>query len=989
MRLRLFILLATLGIFCASAKDEPGFVLRGSVLRADSASRAPLDSVYISLSAVNDTAAVRFKMLQGDDATKTNAKDGNFRAMVYAPPGKYILTLDREGFEPTVKEVERKFKDQTAVWVGAISMNPQRHKMLNEVEVVQTAIKVVMKGDTIVYNADAFNLADGSMLNALVKQLPGAELTPDGRIKVNGRFVSSLLLNGKDFFQDDPAVALENLPAYAVKNVKVYDKAGDDDYLTQASQKLDRDESTENLVMDVVLKKEYSTSWMASVEAGYGTADRWLGKAFGLGFTDKFRLTAFVNANNIMDYTTATTDGDWQTSWGTSGEMNLQMGGIEYLYDDSKRWKINGSVTHSHEDILQKDQTASTSYYSTGNIYARASSHETSNRQHFRTNHTVQYKGDDVFLTIRPKIDWYTMDDLESQLSASFNAKPEETTRTEALDSVFRYKISEKYNDILLFRLKELTHSYTSTFTAQLGISARIRTPKMRGSLTLGLDGEYVDNPGRSRQAYLQNYGGANLNLTEPIRTDRFNRAPRSRYNFTPSIGYTQKWTRLSEVHSDELNFRANVNYKQSHNTNPYEIFESALLPDETDPSMALQKPEDAIKLLTNSRRSLSHENELSALVGLSLSREPVAPSDSGFNAAYSLNISLEDRLHREHLDYTNEADFHQSLRRTRNYLRPTFDFSVRSANKVRNLNFSFSYSTYTSAPSLSGFLDVPNTDNPLIITLKDPKGLKDMRSNYFRLHFMRYGRGQGREYTYAYISYVLQQNALGGYTVFNPETGVSRNKTINVNGNYNLYGWGAHSFSFGARKAWSLGADVNFHSRHDVGYYIASIDPDAEPIHTATDWLSLGGELNGGYTFKNGSHLQFRVGTNWDHSQSDRADTRAINAMSYRFVVDAQVEMPWDMEFTTEFGVELNRGRETTAANRTNIPWNATLTKSILKGDLTFKLTARDILNRNPSHYAYSSALRYTETWNNRIPRYVMLSAIYRFRSLAKKSSK
>ncbi len=988
MRLRLFVIFAIFGLLSATAKEAQGFILRGSIVRSDSTTRTPLDSVSISLSALNDTATVRFKMLEGDDSEKTNAANGNFRAMVYAAPGKYLLTLDREGFEPVIKEVERKFKDQTTVWIGSVSMHPIRHKELQELEVVQTAIKVVLKGDTIVYNADAFNLAEGSMLNALVKQLPGAELTSDGRIKVNGRFVSSLMLNGKDFFKDDPTVALENLPAYAVKNVKVYDKAGDDDYLTQASQKLDRNENDENLVMDIVLKKEYSTSWMASVEGGYGTADRWIGKAFGLGFTDKFRLTAFVNTNNLQDYTTANTDGNWENQMGTSGEMDLQNGGIEYLYDDSKRWRINGNATYSHEDILRTSQSASTNYYSTGNLYSRNSIRNRSDRQCFQTNHNIQYKADDVFLTIQPRIDWYTMDDHETNLSATFNEKPDETTRTEALDSVFRYRISERYNDILLSRLKQLSHSFSNTFKAQIYTSARIRTKKMRGSLSVSLEGEYINNPSRGRNAYLQNYGGANLNQSDPIRTDRYNTSPRSSYDFMPTVSYNQKWTRLSEVYSDELSFNASASYNQTHNDNPYDIFESALRPDETDPTMSLQKPADAIKMLMNSRRSISHQNDASASVNLSLSREPVAPSDSGFNPSYQLSISLQDQVHHEYLDYSNADDFHQSLRRTTNNFRPSFYFLLRSSNNKRNMTFRINYSTYTSAPSLSGFLDVPNTDNPMYINVKSPNGLKDMRTNNFSMNFMRYGRGEGRSFSYAYIGYYLKHNVLGSYTVFNPETGVTRNKTINVNGNYNIYSYATHESSVGPRKAWTLGASIVFNNYHNVGYYIASTDPEAKAIHTASDWNSLGSDIYVGYTFKNGSNIQLRPGIEWDHSQSDRADVKAVNIINYHVEIDAQIELPWQMQFTTQFGVGFNSGHEAEAANRTDIPWDATLSKSILKGDLTFKLTAHDILNLQPSHTANSDALSYTETWRNRLPRYVMLSVIYRFRSLAKKAS-
>lgn len=86
-----------------------------------------------------------------------------------------------------------------------------------------------MKKDTVVFNADAFQLAEGSMLDQLVARLPGVELRGNGQIYVNGRFVSSLLLNGEDFFKGDPSIALQNLPAYTVNQIKVYEKQSDRD----------------------------------------------------------------------------------------------------------------------------------------------------------------------------------------------------------------------------------------------------------------------------------------------------------------------------------------------------------------------------------------------------------------------------------------------------------------------------------------------------------------------------------------------------------------------------------------------------------------------------------------------------------------------------------------------------------------------------------------------------------------------------------------
>ena len=88
----------------------------------------------------------------------------------------------------------------------------RRDVELGAAEVRASKIRMVVKGDTLIYNADAFQLAEGSMLDGLIKLLPGFQLR-DGQITVNGQYVSSLLVNGEDSFRGDPRVALENLPA--------------------------------------------------------------------------------------------------------------------------------------------------------------------------------------------------------------------------------------------------------------------------------------------------------------------------------------------------------------------------------------------------------------------------------------------------------------------------------------------------------------------------------------------------------------------------------------------------------------------------------------------------------------------------------------------------------------------------------------------------------------------------------------------------------
>ncbi|MDE7118102.1 MAG: hypothetical protein K2O61_05620, partial [Bacteroidaceae bacterium] len=171
-------------------------------------------------------------------------------------------------------------------------------RLLDDMEVTATKVKMFYRGDTIVYNADAFNVANGSMLSALIRQMPGTELRRNGEIFVNGRKVDNLLLNGKDFFRGNNKLMLENLPYYTVKEIKVYEQ------MPEKAVVLHDDKAEKDFVMDVNLKKEYSTGYMANVEVGAGTEDAYLARLFGLCFTDgsRFAVVGGMNNLNMGDY---------------------------------------------------------------------------------------------------------------------------------------------------------------------------------------------------------------------------------------------------------------------------------------------------------------------------------------------------------------------------------------------------------------------------------------------------------------------------------------------------------------------------------------------------------------------------------------------------------------------------------------------------------------------------------------------------------------
>ena len=285
-------------------------------------------------------------------------------------PGEYILRYELTGYSTLFQKVKipaRELGQRVRRWsAGNVYLLPPTVK-LGEAKVQASKILMVMKGDTLVYNADVLRMAAGTMLENLISELPGVQLDPHGQIFVNGRKVESLLLNGKDFFRGDPLVALQNLPSYMVDKVKVYDKAGDDAYLKKMG-------GSSEYVMDVHLKKQYSIGWIGNIEAGYGTEDRYLARALGIRFSDHSRISVFGNLNNLNDTRIPGSNGTWTTgNEVTSGLQTLRSGGLDLLIDGSEdRGELLTSLKARREDTDTRSVTTRTNYYASGDTYSRS-----------------------------------------------------------------------------------------------------------------------------------------------------------------------------------------------------------------------------------------------------------------------------------------------------------------------------------------------------------------------------------------------------------------------------------------------------------------------------------------------------------------------------------------------------------------------------------------------------------------------------------------
>lgn len=317
------------------AQKSRTIVLFGKV--ADSFTNMAVPDAKVTLMAPDSTVL---------DSTQVMVLDteNGFQESIYGFPNtpaknaSYIIKVEQANYETTymnynLKNIGRNIR----LDLPTITMKRKiaREHTLGEVDVTATKVKVVHRGDTLVFNADAFNVAEGSMLDGLIRQMPGVELKRDGEILVNGKKIDYMLLNGKDFYRGNNRLMLENLPYYMVQNVKVYNRA------TDRAAYAGLDTEKKDFVMDVDLKRQYRQGYMANAEAGGGTDDTWLGRLFGLRFTDHSRLSLIGNANNVnAEYNIDNQGydrGDGDDRDGRDTRKTIAAG----LQIDSKKWSDN------------------------------------------------------------------------------------------------------------------------------------------------------------------------------------------------------------------------------------------------------------------------------------------------------------------------------------------------------------------------------------------------------------------------------------------------------------------------------------------------------------------------------------------------------------------------------------------------------------------------------------------------------------------------
>lgn len=278
--------------------------------------------------------------------------------------GKYVLNCELVGYKSFSKEVDVRLADfAQELNLGKITLE-QSKEHLDAATVTAAGNPVLIKKDTIVYNANAYKTVENAMLADLLKKMPGIKVGSDGSVKVNGESINRITLGGKTFFQKDPGLAVKSLPARIVNQIQVIDRAKDDAEFTGVGTKDDQEK-----VMDISLKEEYQEGWFGNVKVSGGAAVNGNSDESSVGNKTLFNGNAMVSHYNPTDQFVLLAGAQNATepgSWSSEDDYSFMMPGSENDLMATKQGlqtKGQAGVNYNTTRLKGLETTASASYY--------------------------------------------------------------------------------------------------------------------------------------------------------------------------------------------------------------------------------------------------------------------------------------------------------------------------------------------------------------------------------------------------------------------------------------------------------------------------------------------------------------------------------------------------------------------------------------------------------------------------------------------------
>ena len=960
-------------LFTNAAKQNR--ILLGGVV-CDEFTKENISRVFITLmrsdSVVIDTTTTqehKFKI----SGSIMEVPKGAYRFSVQSG-GSYIIKLERKGYITCYHSFLiplKKYGKWIHEWTENVEMKKVQkiYQVQGKAIVTATKIKMVMKGDTIVFNADAFQLSEGSMLDQLLNQIPGMKISTSGDITLNGQHVQSLLVNGKDFFSGNAKIALENLPAYMVDKVKVYRRSADNSYLQKDSVEK---EKNKQFVVDVNLKKEYHQGGTVNVDIGDGTHDRYLTKIMGLHYTDRTRIYVFTNFNNINNTLMPISNGESSSTDAIlSGIEKLKVGGFQFNWNGRKSKAEFNTSFYALQKITENQQRSSgVTYLSASNVYNRSEINNIEHETRLFLQSKYTYPGKNFHLNFSPQFDYSRVRNDGMIKSVQFNADPVDKYLGASLDSIFLVLGSKRLNSMLVHQMYDQTNRLDKQFNVKADLTATFISPFFGNLIKINCSGRYMH---RDPTLFSQYDLKQSLIGKEDFR-NRYTLQPERHENFLGGLQYG--WTL-----GHGLGMNVNYQYLQQYDKGDRNLFRLDSL------SGWEQADSHRLKVLPSTRDSL-----LSCLDLKNSYHSRMWQKDQ--QVAFNMNWDLKEKgklsvsvpvIFNHHKIYDDRVLNIQNKTHNMSALCPKFSFS--RVNQGQNNKFIYEtldYSLSHTQPELTDLLNIQDSSNPLAIRLGNPR-LKNTIKHDAAL-FYCYSWGKHDQTIILNSTYSLMNHAVAQVLNYNKMTGVSIYQPRNIDGNWTGYlCLDYHQYADTLKHIMIRGSgSITYGNQAD---YVSEVNGEKiDPQRSSVRNRVITAEWGINYTRKTANYDTF-IKTSWTDLNSLRENFKQVNAVDIQYGVSAKKKIIWNFEVNTSLTLYSRRGYNDASMNDDNLVWNADITKSFLKSkNLILKLEGFDLLHQLDNVRTEVNAQGRTETWYNVVPSYLMLHLICKLNVLPKK---
>ena len=862
--------------------------------------------------------------------------------------GSYTLQVTYVGFKTYQKKIS--LKDGKDYNAGTIKMEPDAI-MLKGATVTARAQKVTLKADTFVYNANAFRTPEGSVAEELVRRLPGAEVSDDGSIKINGKQVKKILVDGKEFMTGDTKTAMKNLPTNIIDRIKAYDQQSD---LARVSGIEDGEEET---VLDFGIKAGMNKGIMANADLAAGTKHRYAGRIFGGVMKDDMKVFLMTNANNTNDMGFPGGGGGGRFGGGRQGLTANKMVGLNLNYEKTDKLKVDGSVRWNHSD----GDTWSKS--STENIYSeQLSSFSNSVKQDFsRSNQwnaqmRLEWQPDSMTnIMFRPNARYNSSDGENSSESATFNENQNPydyvTDPLSELNKLIGNGIVKNFNV-----QDGISYSDSKNVGGMLQFNRRLNNSGR--NITLQLNGNWSEGTSKSMS---NNYVYL-FTTPDTTVTNRYSLTPQDNWSYSARITYSEPIMRQVYL---QFSYRYNYSYTKSDRKtfSLTDVDYTDIIPMYRNWDAYLGRlvnPLDSYEDTKLSRMSEYKNYNHTAEVMLRIVRK-----------AYNFNVGFQVLPQKSHFiqDYQG---VHADTTRTVTNITPTLDFRWK---KSATGQLRFTYRGRTQQPSMTDLLDIVDDSNPLRITRGNP-GLKPSFTQNFQLFYNDYFQKHQRA-VMTFVNFSTTSNSVANKSTYNSETGGTITRPENVNGNWN----GNLGFMFNtavdSAAYFNVNTFTNLSYNHNVGY--VSINNVSDSQESVTNSLGINERLAASYR-NDWLEIELNGSLNYTRSRSELQPNNDLDTWQFSYGGMVGITCPWGTSLTTNMNMQSRRGYADNSMNTNELIWNAQLSQSFLRGNaLTVSLQLYDILHQQSTFSRTITAMSRNDTEYNAITSYGMLHVIYR----------